>query len=418
MDFGKLSERVKMMCTSPKTEWPVIEKEQTTLQELYMEYILLLAAIGPVAGFLKMSVFGIHVPLMGTYRPALGAGIGGMVLGYVMTLAGVYLMALIVNMLAPSFGGKKDEMQALKTVAYAYAAAWVAGIGQLVPWVGWIIVLAGSVYSVYLLYLGLPVTMKCPPEKAAGYTAVSIIVAIILSFVISAVVGGITGGVGMMGGGSSSQTNLQGKGGFDKDSPGGKLDDWTKKMEAASKDMEKAQKSGDSAAQSEAMGKMMASAMGSNGKIETLAPERIKTFLPDTLAGRQRSDLSAERSGAAGLQISTARASYTDSDGNTLDAEITDMGLAKGVIALASWAGVEKENVTENGFEKTYKKGKEMVHEQWDTRTGTGEYSIIIANRFSVKISGKAADIDTLRKVANSMNLAGLAALKDEGVTK
>ena len=418
MDFGKLSERVKMMCTSPKTEWPVVEKEQTTLQELYMGYILLLAAIGPVAGFLKMSVFGIHVPLMGTYRPALGAGIGGMVLGYVMTLAGVYLMALIVNMLAPSFGGKKDDMQALKTVAYAYAAAWVAGIGQLVPWVGWLIVLAGSVYSVYLLYLGLPVTMKCPPEKAAGYTAVSIIVAIILSFVISAVVGGITGGAGMMGGRSSSQMNLQGKGGFDKDSPGGKLDDWTKKMEAASKDMEKAQKSGDSAAQSEAMGKMMASAMGSNGKIETLAPERIKTFLPDTLAGRQRSDLSAERSGAAGLQISTARASYTDSDGNTLDAEITDMGLAKGVIALASWAGVEKENVTENGFEKTYKKGKEMVHEQWDTRTGTGEYSIIIANRFSVKISGKAADIDTLKKVANSMNLAGLAALKDEGVTK
>ncbi len=418
MDFGKLSERVKMMCTSPKTEWPVVEKEQTTLQELYMGYILLLAAIGPVAGFLKMSVFGIHVPLMGTYRPALGAGIGGMVLGYVMTLAGVYLMALIVNMLAPSFGGKKDDMQALKTVAYAYAAAWVAGIAQLVPWVGWLIVLAGSVYSVYLLYLGLPVTMKCPPEKAAGYTAVSIIVAIILSFVISAVVGGITGGAGMMGGRSSSQMNLQGKGGFDKDSPGGKLDDWTKKMEAASKDMEKAQKSGDSAAQSEAMGKMMASAMGSNGKIETLAPERIKTFLPDTLAGRQRSDLSAERSGAAGLQISTARASYTDSDGNTLDAEITDMGLAKGVIALASWAGVEKENVTENGFEKTYKKGKEMVHEQWDTRTGTGEYSIIIANRFSVKISGKAADIDTLKKVANSMNLAGLAALKDEGVTK
>ena len=418
MDFGKLIERVKKICISPKTEWPVIEKEQTSLQELYMGYILLLAAIGPVAGFLKMSIFGIHVPLMGTYRPGLGAGIGGMVFGYVMALAGVYPVALIVNMLAPSFGGKKDDMQALKTVSYAYAAAWVAGGGQLVPWVGWIIVLAGSVYSVYLLYLGLPVTMKCPPEKAAGYTAVSIIVAIIISFVISAVVGGITGGVGMMGGRSSSHTNLQGKGEFDKDSPGGKLEEWTKKMEAASKDMENAQKSGDTAAQSEAMKKMMASAMGSNGTIKTLAPERIKTFLPDTLAGRHRSDVSAERSGAAGLQITTARATYTDNEGNILKAEITDMGLAKGIIALASWAGVEKENVTENGFEKSYKKGKEKDHEQWDNRTRSGEYSTIIGNRFSVKISGKVADIDMLKKVANSINLAGLAALKDEGVTK
>lgn len=418
MDFGKLVERVKMICTSPQTEWPVIEKEQTSLQELYMGYILILAAIGPVAGFLKMSVFGIHVPLMGTYRPGLGAGIGGMVFRYIMTLAGVYLVALIVNMLAPSFGGKKDDMQALKTVAYAYTAAWVAGIALLVPWAGWLILLAGSVYSVYLLYLGLPVTMKCPPEKAVGYTAVSIIAAIILSFVISFVVGGITGGVGMMGGRSSSHMNLQGKGGFDKDSPGGKLEEWTKKMEAATKDMEKAQKSGDSTAQSEAMSKMIASAMGSDGKIETLAPERIKTFLPDVLAGRQRSDVSAERSGAVGFQFSTAKASYKDSDGNTLKAEITDMGLAKGVAALASWAGVEKTNVTENGFEKTYKKGKEMVHEQWDNRTRSGEYSTIISNRYSVKISGKAADIDTLKKAADSLNLAGLAALKDEGVTK
>jgi hypothetical protein len=318
-------------------------------------------------------------------------------------------------MLAPSFGGKKDDMQALKTVAYAYTAAWVAGFAQLVPWMGILILLAGSVYSVYLLYLGLPVTMKCPPEKSMGFTVVSIIAAVILSFAISAVVRGITGGVGMMGGMSSSQ---MGKGEFDKGSPGGKIEDWTKKMEAATKDLEKAQKSGDSDAQSEAMSKLMASAMGGDGKIETLAPERIKTFLPESLAGRTRSAVSAERSGAMGFQISTAQASYKDSDGNILKAEITDMGLAKGVMALAGWAGVEKESVTESGFEKTYKKGKEMVHEQWDSRARSGEYSTILGNRFSVKISGKAADIDTLKKAANSMNLAGLAALKDEGVTK
>jgi hypothetical protein len=415
MDFGKLMERVKMILTSPKAEWEVIEREQTSLKELYMSYILLLAAIGPVAGFLKMGVIGVHVPFMGTYRPGIGASLGSMIFQYALTLAGVYLLALVVNMLAPSFGGKKDDMQALKTVAYAYTAAWVAGFAQLVPWMGMLILLAGSVYSVYLLYLGLPVTMKCPPEKSMGFTVVSIIAAVILSFTISAVVGGITGGVGMMGGLTPSQ---MGKGGFDKDSPGGKLEDWTKKMEAATKDLEKAQKSGDSAPQSEAMSKLMASAMGGDGKIETLAPERIKTFLPDTLAGRSRSAVSAERSGAMGFQISTAQASYKDSDGNILKAEITDMGLAKGVMALAGWAGVEKESINENGFEKTYKKGKEMVHEQWDNRARSGEYSTILGNRFSVKISGKAADIDTLKKAANSMNLAGLAALKDEDVTK
>jgi hypothetical protein len=417
MDFEKLIERVKAILASPKTEWEAIEKEQTSLQELYVGYILLLAAIGPVAAFLKMSLFGISIPLMGTYRPGLGASFGSMIFRYILTLVGVYLVALIVNMLAPSFGGKKDDMQALKTVAYAYTAAWIAGIAQLLPWAGMLIVLAGALYSIYLLYLGLPITMKCPPEKSVGYAAVSIVLAVILSFAISFVVGGITGG-GMMGGMSSSHMNMQGKGKFDQDSLGGKLEDWTKKMETATKDMEKAQKSGDSAAQSAAMTKLMTSAMGSDGKIETLAPDKIKSFLPDSLGGRTRSAVSAERSGAMGFQISTAQASYADASGNSLKVEITDMGLAKGVMALASWAGVEKDSITGNGFEKTYKKGKEMIHEQWDTRTDSGEYSTILANRFTVKISGKAANIDALKKTADGLDFAGLAALKDEGVTK
>lgn len=418
MDFGKIMARVQAILISPKTEWPVIAAEQATTQSLYSGYILLLAAIGPLAGFIKMSVFGIGVPLMGTYRLGIGASLGNMLLSYVLALAGVYLMALIVNMLAPTFSGQKDSVQALKTVTYAYTAAWVAGLGQLLPWVGMLILLAGSVYSIYLTYLGLPVTMKCPPEKARGYTAVSIVVAVILGLIISTVVGGITGGMRMMGGMSSSQMNMPGAGSFDKDSTGGKLEAWTKKMEEASKGLEQAQKSGDSDQQKEAMGKMMATAMGGDGKVVTLAPERIKAFLPDTLAGRARSAVSAERTGAMGFQISTAQASYEDSKGQSLNVEITDMGLAKGVMALAGWVGVEKESITDNGYEKTYKKGKELIHEQWDKQAQSGEYSTILGERFSVKVSGAGADISVLKDAANAIDLEGLAALKDEGVTK
>lgn len=118
------------------------------------------------------------------------------------------------------------------------------------------------------------------------------------------------------------------------------------------------------------------------------------------------------------MQISTAQASYKNNNGNGLDVEITDMGLAKGMMALAGWIGIEQESVTESGFEKTYKKGKVLVHEQWDNRTSTGEYSTILADRFSVKVSGQAANIDALKEAARDIDLAGLAALKDEGVTK
>ena len=417
MDFSKIIERVKLILTSPNTEWNTIDTEQTSAKELYIGYILILAAITPIAGFLKMSIFGIKIPFMGRYRLGIGASLTNMVLTYAFTLAGVYIMALIVDMLAPSFGGSKNQIQALKTVTYAYTAAWIAGIAQLIPWLGILILLAGGLYSIYLLYLGLPVMMKCPKGKSAGYTAVSIVVVVIISFAISAVVGGITG-VHMRGAMTSPQTGMQGSGSFDKNSLGGKLEDWSKKMESAGKEMEEAQKTGDVEAQRKAASKMMATAMGSNGTIETLAPDRIKTFLPEKLEGLTRSNVSAERSGAMGFQISTAQASYKDDSGNNLEVEITDMGLAKGVMALASWAGVEKESSTDDGFEKTFKSGLRMVHEQWNNKSKTGEYATTVADRFSVKVSGKAADIDALKNAAQSIDLDGLEALKSEGISK
>ena len=126
-------------------------------------------------------------------------GIGGMVLHYALTLALVYVMALIINALAGTFGGQKDMVQALKAVAYAWTASWIAGIAVIMPWLGWLIGSLGAVYAIYLLYLGLPYTMKCPPEKAGGYTAVSIIIAIVLSWIVALIVGGVIGTAAMSG---------------------------------------------------------------------------------------------------------------------------------------------------------------------------------------------------------------------------
>src|SRR3954470_3597857 len=170
-----------------------------------------------------------------SYHTPIGAGITGMIVGYALTLALVFVVALITDALAPTFGGQKSQVQALKTVAYSWTASWVAGVGVLVPVLGWLLMLAALVYGIYLLYLGLPVTMKSPPEKAGGYTAVTIILAIVLSWIVGLVVAGIVGTGAMLSG--IGTTGVSGMGGgevqIDKDSPLGKLDAWSKKVEAA-----------------------------------------------------------------------------------------------------------------------------------------------------------------------------------------
>ena len=418
MDFKKLVARVRAILLNPKDEWLVIADEPSTIKDLYLGHIMVLATIGPIFGFIKMTLIGIDIPLMGTYRLGLGAGLGNMLFSYVMTLIGVAIMAFIINQLAPSFGGEKNDLQALKTTAYAYTGAWIAGAGQLLPWLGMVLLLAGSLYSIYLLYLGLPATMQCPPEKSKGYTAAAMVAAVILGLIMSTIVGTMTGTGTMAESQSPGEKSRMDILGFDKDSPAGKMEEWAKKMEAAGKAMEKAQQSGDAKQQSEAMGKMMATALGNDGPVETLTPERMKTFLPEKLAGRTRSAVSAERSGAMGMQITTVEAFYADKEGNGLRLEITDMGLAKGLLALAGWVGIEKETINESGSEKTYQNGSTLVHEQWDKHSSSGEYTIIVGQRFSVKVAGKAKEISVLKDAANSVNLDGLAALKDENVKK
>ena len=422
-DFNKLVARAKNILLTPKTEWPVIAGEVETVQGLYVKYIVWLAAIPAVFGFIKNVVIG-NSWFGVTVHTGFAAGLSGMIVYYALSLAMVFVMALIIDALAGTFGAQKNQVQALKTVAYAYTASWVAGAGVILGLaLGGLIALAGGIYAIYLLYLGLPNTMKCPPEKAGGYTAVSIICAIVLGFVMAMVVGSIVG-VGAMGGGfapGAGSIHLGSRNGdvtIDTNSALGKLAAIGQRAEEASKKMEAAQKAGDANAQAQAAGAMMGAMLGGGDKVEALAPDVLKPFVPDALAGLKRTSVSAERNGAMGMQVSTADANYSDEAGHSLHLEIADTGSAKGLTALAGAIGVESSKETDHGYDKTYNQGGHLVHEQWDSQSKYGEYSIVLGDRFTVKVTGHVDSIDQLKGAVGSLNLGGLEALKNQGVTK
>ena len=177
-----LVDRVKNILLTPRTEWQVIDAETTTVADLYKGYIIPLAAIGPICMAIGWSVFGLRVPFLGTYRPPMVNTLTTAVVQYVATLIGIYILAMIIDKLAPTFNGTPGMIQALKVAAYASTASWVAGIFGLVPALSFLGILGA--YSLYLLYLGLPVLMKAPAEKALSYTVVVILCAIVLFMLI------------------------------------------------------------------------------------------------------------------------------------------------------------------------------------------------------------------------------------------
>jgi hypothetical protein len=179
-----LIDRAKNMITTPKTEWAVVAAEEPNQGGMVTGYALPLILLGAVAAFIGYGFIGHSV--LGVRFAGVSWGLYQAVMQIIFGLAGVYITSFVVNALAPSFGSQKDAGRAMQLVVYSMTPAWIGGILSIFPPIAWLGMLFG-IYSLYLIYLGLPHTMKTPQDKVAIYMIVTIVVLIVVYFIIGAV---------------------------------------------------------------------------------------------------------------------------------------------------------------------------------------------------------------------------------------
>jgi hypothetical protein len=195
-----LFDRVWKIVAIPVREWPVVARETTRLEPLFVQYALPLAAVGPACAIFRLSLFGIALA-HGDYRvPLLTAVVEGLI-SLALALLGVYVLAQAVNVLTASFGGDPDFEQALKLVTYSYTPIWLTGLLLLLPQSFALRILASVIglYSVFLIYLGLPPLLKVPKDSALGFAVVVAVAAIGLGLVFDFVVAALRVGLGLRG---------------------------------------------------------------------------------------------------------------------------------------------------------------------------------------------------------------------------
>jgi Yip1 domain len=376
-----LVERVKAILLTPKEEWPKIAASPETIGDIYRSWVIPLAAIGPVAQFIGVTLIGFgafgisyHVPI----RAALPMAI----ISYALTLIGVYILALVIDGLAPSFGGTKNKVAAFKVAAFGATAAWIAGIFGIIPMLGFLGLL--GLYSFYLIFLGLPLLMKSPPEKATSY----IIVVVVVTFVISMVVGAIAAtvssrmfGGGMMGAAAGS-LSIPGGGSIDT----GKLEEAGKKLEDATAKMQSGQ-----------------------GK-PAIAPDVLQGLLPAAIGGLTRTNIESSSMGAAGVGGSTAEARYGTGDA-VITLTVTDMGVMGGLAALGGALNVQSSKQDATSYEKIGKVDGRMTTEKFDSADKHGEYMTIFGDRIMVQAEGTAPSIDVFKAAVAAVDPGKVEAL-------
>ena len=184
-----LTDRVKNIILTPKSEWPVIDREPGDVVYIFTNYVAILAAIPAICGFIGLSIVGMSVPGLGSVRMPVVSGLLNAIVSYLFTFVSVYVVALIVDALASTFSGRKNFESALKVTAYSYTPFWICGIFLLIPGLRFLTIL--GLYGFYLLWLGLPLLMKSPQDKSLAYTAAVVIVAVVIGVVIGLIMGAL-----------------------------------------------------------------------------------------------------------------------------------------------------------------------------------------------------------------------------------
>ncbi len=367
----KIIERAKNLLLKPADTWDTIASEKVELSALYRSWVIPLVAIGAIAQFIGMSLIGVR-GFGATFRVPIVSGLVSAILAFVLALVMVWAFAKILEWLAPKFGAKADFGQALKLSAYFPTAAWIFAGFQVLPALA-ALGLIGFIWSIYLLFVGLPKLMKPDEDKATTYTLASIGCAIVLALVLAAI--------------SAAIAPKQHFGQF-RDTP------FSKTMSDRNDAIEQAAESGD-------LGAIIGAMTGSDGKTKLVEPDSMEKLAPGKLAGLPRTSLQVENLNFP-VKMVKLTAEY-QKGGKSVNLEITHSPAIKAILAMSGVVGSSMDVKTESGYKKINKKGDDTHIEEWEKDAQSGMVGRA-HNEFLVEARGHGIDLKHLKKAVKDIS--------------
>lgn len=177
-----LVRRAFAICVHPGTEWQVIAAEATPPREVLLRYFLPLAVF---AAFLSALVgWGLAINWQQDIPwPRLAQAAGSMLWTGVIFIVlfvsvNCLVAAIMLDGLAATFGATPDRAQAFKLAAYASTPLLLAALLRAVSSpLMFVATIAAAAYSVYLLYVGIPILMRAPVNRSLSFTLLVAVVA-------------------------------------------------------------------------------------------------------------------------------------------------------------------------------------------------------------------------------------------------
>jgi hypothetical protein len=195
MSVSELIARVRQLMLAPRETLPLTLAESGEWRAVLVPYVVALAAVGPVVGFLSTGIIGMYQPattIFNTTVPASyirmpGTALVAGILQLALNAGAWWFLAWILGKLAPSFDGREDRGGAFKAAACIATPVWLSGALTLLhslPHLGGLVVvgeIAALAYAVFIGIWAVPLLLSVPEPKAPGHVLAALGITVVVA---------------------------------------------------------------------------------------------------------------------------------------------------------------------------------------------------------------------------------------------
>lgn len=184
-------DRIKEIVLKPRETWEIIRTEETTMVGLFKNYLLLLVAAPALALFLGLLIVGVPINIVKLHQYKFGQCLVTTLVLFAVTVVLIWLLGKLISLIAPNFGSTSDDLKGFKVSVYTFTPFLVAGLCMIIPSFGVVVMLLAVLYGLFILYIGLPIVMGTPKEKAFPYSIVVMVGVVLVCIIIAMIAFGM-----------------------------------------------------------------------------------------------------------------------------------------------------------------------------------------------------------------------------------
>jgi hypothetical protein len=179
------------LLVQPSTQWrKVAELPQATLTTMIL-YPCIMALLPAVAWYYGTTRVGWSVGDGDSIKLTTDSALAIIILFYFAMISAVAIIGYFIHWMSDTYGADSSFAKGIVIAGFTATPLFLAGSSGFYPvlWLDMLVGVTSVCWSVYLLYLGIPIVMKIPEER--GFLFSSAVIAICLVMLICIMVGSV-----------------------------------------------------------------------------------------------------------------------------------------------------------------------------------------------------------------------------------